>query len=191
MKAYKRLLLATAAALTMGGSTAIAAEQIGTTSAVRNKATGTLGAQVRTLRTGVGIFQKERIDTSQASTAQLMFNDETSLTIGPNSTVTLDEYVYDPNKNAGKAVVRGHQGSVSLHLGSVDPKSYQIKLPVGTLGVRGTIVECLRLPNGSWVFILFEGEAVFTPEGGQPIVMNKPYTYIIINPNRTVTGPDT
>ena len=191
MKAYKRLLLATAASVAISGYAASAAEPIGTTAAVRNKATGTLGTQVRTLKTGLGVFQKERIDTAPASTAQLMFNDETTMTIGPSSTVTLDEYVYDPNQNTGKAVVRVTKGAFRFMSGSADPKSYEIKLPVGTLGVRGTIIECLRLPTGAWVFILFQGEASFTPAGGQPVIMNKPYTYIVINPNGTVTGPDT
>jgi hypothetical protein len=192
MNAYKRLLLAGAAIAALGGTAASAADRIGTAAAVRNKATGTLGGQTRALSSGTGIFQQERIDTARASTAQLLFNDETSLTIGPQSSVKLDEFVYDPNRNAGKTVLNVTKGAFRFITGSADPRSYQIKTPVGTMGVRGTIVECVALKFGSWLCLLFEGEAVFTPaNGGPPVRINKPYSYIIIHPGGRVEGPET
>lgn len=192
MKAYKRLLLAGAAIVALSSAGASAADRIGTAAAVKNRATGTLGGQTRALASGASVFQQERIDTARASTAQLLFNDETALTLGPESSVKLDEFVYDPNRNAGKAVLNVTKGAFRFITGSADPRSYEIKTPVGTMGVRGTIVECVALKYGAWLCLLFEGAAVFTPaNGGPPITIDKPYSYIIIYPGGRIDGPET
>ena len=40
--------------------------------------------------------------TTAAGSVQILFVDKTSMTIGPNSDLTIDEYVYDPNAGSGK-----------------------------------------------------------------------------------------
>ncbi len=51
---------------------------------------------------GDNMLHNERIDTSDQGRTQLLFIDGTALTIGPNSSVVLDEFVYDPNTKVGK-----------------------------------------------------------------------------------------
>lgn len=191
MRAYKRFLLASVAIVAAGNQYAYAAERIGTAAAVRNQATGTLGSETRRLTSGLSVFQNERVDTARNATAQLLFRDETALTIGPNSSVTLDQFVYDPNRNAGKAVIRATKGAFRFVSGSVDPRSYEIKTPVGTMGVRGTIVDFFFLPNGGLVLILVEGGLAFTVAGSPPRVvqLTKPGQSLIIYPGGATVGP--
>lgn len=191
MRAYKRFLLASVAVVSLGSQQAFSADPIGTAAAVRNQATGTLGSQTRKLISGLGVFQNERVDTEKNATAQLIFRDETALTIGPNSSVTLDQFVYDPNRNAGKAVIRATKGAFRFVSGSVDPRSYEIKTPVGTMGVRGTIVDFFFLPNGGLVMILVEGGLAFTVAGSPPRVvqLTKPGESLIIYPGGGTVGP--
>ena len=191
MRIYKRILLATAAIVSLGGASTKAADQIGTAAAVKNRATGTLGAKTRALKSGIGVFKNERVDTARDATAQLIFSDETALTIGPNSSVTLDEFVYDPQKNTGKAVINATKGAFRFISGSADPRSYRIKTPVGTMGVRGTIVDFFFLANGAFVAILVEGAFQFTTEGNPPrtISVTKPGDSLIIHPDGTSEGP--
>jgi len=180
MKAYVRFLMASVATFAFGGGQAISAERIGTTAAVKNSATGTLDSNTRTLKSGLGVFQKERIDTTAGSRAQLIFNDETALTVGPNSSVTLDEFVYDPKKNTGKAVINATKGAFRFVSGSVDPKSYEIKTPVGTMGVRGTIVDFFFTAGGALVMILVEGAMSFQPSIGPVVNVTKPGNFIVV-----------
>lgn len=191
MRAYKRFLLASAAIITLGGQQAYGADRIGTAAAVRNQATGTLGSETRTLRSGLGVFKNERVDTARNASAQLIFRDETALTIGPNSSVTLDQFVYDPSRNAGKAVIRATKGAFRFVSGSVDPRSYEIKTPVGTMGVRGTIADFFFLPNGGLVLILVQGGLLFTPADAptRTIRLTKPGQSLIIYPGGQTVGP--
>jgi hypothetical protein len=189
MRAYKRFLLASAAVISLGGQQANAADRIGTAAAVRNQATGTLGSETRTLKSGV--FKNERVDTARNASAQLIFRDETALTVGPSSSVTLDQFVYDPNRNAGKAVIRATKGAFRFVSGSVDPRSYEIKTPVGTMGVRGTIVDFFFLSNGGLVLILVEGGLSFTIAGSplRTVQLTTPGQSLIVYPGGQAVGP--
>lgn len=189
MKAYMRFLMASVATLAFGGGQALSAERIGTTAAVKNRATGTLDSKTRILKTGLGVFQKERIDTSAASRAQLIFNDETALTIGPNSSVTLDEFVYDPKTNTGRAVINATKGAFRFVSGSVDPRSYEIRTPVGTMGVRGTIIDFFFTAGGSLVMILVEGAMSFKPPVGPVVMITKPGNFIVAGAGGGVSKP--
>jgi len=60
------------------------------------------GGRDRVIVVGDNMPHNERIDTSDQGRAQLFFIDGTALTIGPNSSVVLDEFVYDPNTKVGK-----------------------------------------------------------------------------------------
>jgi len=51
------------------------------------------------------------------------------------------EFVYDPNKSKGSVVVNATRGSYRFVTGVQDSKSYEIKTPYATLGVRGTVLE--------------------------------------------------
>lgn len=124
-----------------GAARAFGADTIGVASAVTNDVTGTLDNQQRTLQSGDGVSQKETIDTGKESAAQLLFNDETTLTVGPESTVTLDQFVYDPTSNTGKVALNVAKGAFRFITGSAAPQSYEVKTPVATMGVRGTIAD--------------------------------------------------
>jgi hypothetical protein len=50
---------------------------------------------------GAHIVHKERVHTTPAGTAQLLFTDKSSMSIAPNTDIVIDEYVYDPNANNG------------------------------------------------------------------------------------------
>src|SRR6185436_19198410 len=78
------------------------AQQVGTAAAVNPAAQvrGTGGS--RTIIIGQSIEHRERIQTTSAGSVQLLFLDKTSMTIGPNSDLAIDEYVYDPASNTGK-----------------------------------------------------------------------------------------
>ena len=189
MKAYMRFLMASVATLAFGGGQALSAERIGTAAAVKNRATGTLDSKTRALKVGLGVFEKERIDTSAGSRAQLIFNDETALTIGPNSSVTLDEFVYDPKSNTGKAVIIATKGAFRFVSGSVDPRSYEIHTPVGTMGVRGTIIDFFFTASGALVMILVKGAMSFKLPSGQVVNITKPGNFIVASAGGGVSKP--
>src|SRR5450631_972284 len=86
----------------------ISAQEVGKASAVNPAAT----ANLRTISIGSSIAHKERIRTTTAGSVQLLFLDKTSMTIGPNSDLTIDEYVYDPNAGTGKLAATLSKGAL-------------------------------------------------------------------------------
>jgi len=106
------------------------------------------------------------VRTVGQSMAQLLFVDNTNLSIGPLSTIRLDSFVYDPNASKGNMVLRAGVGAFRFITGLQDKKSYAIKTEFATIGVRGT--EFYLLNTSSEVRIqLVEGTVFGTTISGQ------------------------
>ncbi|MDO8533743.1 MAG: FecR family protein, partial [Xanthobacteraceae bacterium] len=118
------------------------ADQIGKAASVVPASDITRGTIVRTLTINEALEQDDRIRTSSKGSTQVRFLDDTMLTIGPDSEVLLDKFVYDGTKvqNLSVEVVRGAMRFVS---GTSNREAYTIKTPVATIGVRGTVVDIL------------------------------------------------
>lgn len=92
-----------AGALMLGASAfathvSAAEDSIGVTAAVNPQASGQPPSQQRReLRVGVNVVANARIVTTAEGQVQMLFRDESAFTIGPNSDVVLDEFVYDPD----------------------------------------------------------------------------------------------
>lgn len=178
------LRLAAAAMILLAGAAPAAASKIGVTSATKND----VQANNRRLSAGSDIFANERVRTGVESTAQLLFLDKTSLSIGPQAELTLDRFVYNPNRGTGEVVLNSVKGAFRFVSGSQDPRHYTIKTPVATLGVRGTVVDYL-VQNGKAVFILVQGSAELKMPGGQVVNLTKPGTVYIVHANGKIEGP--
>ena len=167
-----------------------AAGDIGAAVAVRNQVMASRPGQERTLAVGNRVFTNERISTGANGVAQLMFTDQTTLSIGPRSQVTLDRYVYNPNQSAGDVAVTFTSGAVRFVTGNQQPQNYQVRTPVATIGVRGTIIDLLVF-NGRMFGILDEGALTFTLANGQTINLDRPGTAIEFFSNGTASRPFT
>lgn len=123
---------------------ASAAEQAGVAAAVRGQVqiaerTGAVGRQVAS---GQPVFLGNAITSGPNSGLQIILLDETTFTIGPNSQIAIDEFVYDPRSGGGKVTASVAKGVFRFVTGKVarnDPAAMQVNLPTGTIGIRGTI----------------------------------------------------
>ncbi len=167
------------ACLVFGPETALAGVNIGTAAGVTNQVTGKLGDDSRSLKLGDGVFQDETIETTEESNAQLLFLDETVLTVGPESSVVLDTFIFDPEQNTGEIVLNTTKGVFRFITGSMDPAAYKIGTPVATLSLRGTIIEWRHLGNDNLLVILREGGAEVCLSPSNCTVLDQPGTYII------------
>ena len=126
------------AAVTFGLETAANAQDaIGRATSVRPQADGIRSGNTRTLSGGADVYSQETVRTGHSGQADLRFQDNSNLSVGPQSNVRLDKFVYDPNKSAGTVAVQATRGSFRFVTGSQGGGNYQIKTPYGTLGVRG------------------------------------------------------
>ncbi len=124
---------------------ALAADQAGVSAAVRgqvalNRLQVAVGRQVVS---GEPILLQDAIQSGPRSGMQILLLDQTVFTIGPESELVIDEFVYDPKTNAGKLsaeITKGVFRFVSGKIAHEQPEDMNVKLPSGTLGVRGTMV---------------------------------------------------
>lgn len=135
--------------------------QIGVAAAVRGSVQLTRpGVVGRIVQSGQPVFLGDAITTGPEGTLQILLADETVFTIGPNSAITIDEFIYDPNTNAGKvsaSVVKGVFRFVTGKVAQREPKAMQVKLPAGLIGIRGTIVAGRTEGEKSLVVLLGPG----------------------------------
>jgi len=180
---FSALILCPSAVAQTGG-------RIGAASAVRNQVSATQGSEERRLAAGNPVMQNDRIRTGTDSVAQLLFADQTTLSVGPRSDVTLDRFVYDPNRSTGDVAVGLTTGALRFVSGQQDPRSYQVRTPVATIGVRGTIVDFLFI-NGRMFGILDEGRCTFTLPNGRVVELNEPGLAVEFFADGTVSEPFT
>ncbi len=189
-----RLVRTAVAAMAIAGlavPAASAAETlIGRAGAIHNQVEAFVGGSARPMAVRDPLVQNQRVRTGRDSTAQLLFLDETSMNVGPGSDVTLDRFVYDPGRSRNDIALRATKGIFRFVSGSSDPRSYQLKTPVATIGVRGTIYDTIVGPDES-VIVLVEGKLVITLPGGRVVNLDKPGKTLRIRKGGRVEGPIT
>ena len=114
----------------------------------------------RVIESGKPLYLNDHVTTDAAGRLQVLLLDETVFTLGPSSDMTLDEFVYDPKTNAGKVSAEITKGAFRFVTGKVaraHPENMKVKLAVGTIGVRGTVVAGETGKEGSTVINVGEG----------------------------------
>ncbi len=101
------------------------------------------GGVGQVVSSGAEIYLGDKISTDAKSGLQILLLDQTTFTIGANSAIVVDQFVYDPATDAGKVSVRVMEGTFRFITGKIahkNPQNMQVDLPNGTIGVRGTMV---------------------------------------------------
>ena len=74
------------------------------------------------LATGSKIYFGDTIIVKAQSNAQILLLDETALTVGEKSELTIDEFIYDPQSKVGKIVSNIKIGTVRIITGEISKK---------------------------------------------------------------------
>ena len=93
------------------------------------------------LTTGSKIYFGDTIVVKAQSNAQILLLDETALTVGEKSEITIDEFIYDPQSKVGKIVSNIKIGTVKIITGEIskkNPDNLEVNVPTGSVGARGT-----------------------------------------------------
>ena len=122
----------------------LSASAVGKVVNVTGSAVAHSNGSLRQLEPGSDIFKGETLVTKDASTLEIVFKDDTSLTQGANSEIRVDNYVYDPADasssdlllNLSKGVFRTITGEIA----DKNPDHFKLKSPLATIGIRGTTV---------------------------------------------------
>lgn len=114
-----------------------AARDIGTAAAIQPSV---IGEGERIIHVNAAVRANERILTGTEGRAQLLFADGSAFSIGPDSDVVLDTFVYDPDRSTGKIALSVTKG-VFRFVGGKLSKAQPVTISAGTatMGIRGGI----------------------------------------------------
>lgn len=135
MKSYATAALA---ALAIFASSEANAEAVGNASAIIPDAQQQSQGTRSDLRLRDNIIRNAELVTAERGALEVTFNDGSKLTMGQNSRLTVDEYVYGQG-GAGKQTVRYTKGLFRFLSGSIPKDNVKIDTPTVTIGIRGTM----------------------------------------------------
>jgi len=115
------------------------------------------------------VLFKDVIQTQNESRTKALFHDDSMLTVGENSRVEIDEYIYNPEKNVRQAVVKLLQGQVRALVNKVfkaNGSRFEIHTPSAVAAARGTYFTVWVENGQSGIINIGEtGRVDFTSEG--------------------------
>jgi hypothetical protein len=133
--------------LFLGITTASSAEKAGMVLSTTGHVTAENGQkQIRPLSRRSDFNEDDTLKTGNNSTAELKFKDGTTMALASNTILKIQDY-----KFKGSTAVRTNVANLALDQGSIrtvtgviakeNPDAYQLKTPIATIGVRGTIQD--------------------------------------------------
>ncbi|MEX1036812.1 MAG: FecR domain-containing protein [Sneathiella sp.] len=151
---------------------AIADDDVGTVTRLKNTASVTrLGQQVN-IETGFKIQEFDEIRSGEEARVEITFHDGTKLNIGANCHIVIDKFLFDPDTDIGIAILRVFEGPfrfITGRIGKTQDPQIVVQSRFGVIGVRGT--DFWAGPSrGQYGVLLLEGAISVTNSSGQRIL---------------------
>ncbi len=88
------------------------------------------------------IFLNDKIITTSNGKVEILFEDDTTLTAGVNSDITIDSFVYGGDKKPqfGAKIIKGVSRVITGKIVEQNKEGFALKTPLSTVGIRGTII---------------------------------------------------
>ena len=130
-----------AAALALGFVQPISAADIGQIKVAKGAVTIERNGQAQAATVGARLQTSDIVKTGADGSAGINMSDNSLLSIGPNSTLSLDRYEFDSTTNQGAFDASLQKGSLAVVSGRIakqSPDAMAVRTPYAVLGVRGT-----------------------------------------------------
>ena len=104
----------------------------------------------RELKQGDFIYVSDEIMTTNRSFVVLQFEDGAKVTVRPDSTLIIEQYLYngDVNDEAELNLVAGGLRVITGAMAKSNPENYKVRTPVALMGVRGTEFSVILCGEG-------------------------------------------
>ncbi|MGA3084836.1 MAG: FecR domain-containing protein [Thermodesulfobacteriota bacterium] len=137
-----RIIVILGVVLLFGSSWAPAMEiPVGSIKMVKGSAVIVRLNQTLSAKIGENIFKNDSLKTGADGSLGMIFKDDTLLSLGPNSEVVIQEFMFSPGEGKLALVTRMIKGTAAYLTGIITklaPESVRFETPVGSAGVRGT-----------------------------------------------------
>ena len=130
------------AVLCLASSSVLAQDPIiGFIKTVDGSASVVRAQQTVAAKPGMPLELGQTLKTGSGGSLGVLLKDNTSLAIGSNTEIVLDEFIYEPvddKLKLGLNFIKGTLHYVSGVIAKLKPEAISIKTPTGMIGVRGT-----------------------------------------------------
>jgi hypothetical protein len=129
----------------------------------------------RVIYVGSDAYRGEKFVTDANGSLHILFMDQSSMTLGPNSELTIDEFVYDPNAKKGKIGVSLASGLLRVVGGQISKSNETtVKTASGTIGIRGGISTVEQSGNNTSATFLFGQQMRVSDNSGNTNTVTRP-----------------
>lgn len=166
------------------------------------------GKETITVATGTPIETNDKVETKNG-VVNIKFKDDTTVKVTENSTLIIDDFVYDPkNAAGGKLGLKAAAGTVRYVSGNIahnNPNSVKINTPTAAIAVRGTDFVMAVDETGKSMIMLLPtceidqsinlkgltcGSGKIDVDSGSTIIrLDKPYQATIVETASTPPSP--
>lgn len=149
MKRFETLTPALAAVVWLAATSVVQAQDsVGVNAAIRNsvQTRSTTSGPLRPAQLRAPVRLGDQFVTGPQSQVQVLLRDRSTFTVGANARMTVDRFVVSENGGSAVSVARGAFRFVSGRTARSTSRE-AITTPVGSIGVRGTIVEGVVGPD--------------------------------------------
>lgn len=125
----------------VSGSALAKDDFIGSIKKVAGEASIIRGEETIPAQVGGKLQENDILQTGPDGSLGVIFRDDTTLSLGPGSKLTVDKFIFVPAKGQMAIVTKMAKGTaayVSGKIGKLAPKSVRFEMPLATIGIRGT-----------------------------------------------------
>ncbi len=155
---------------------------VGDVTRARGNVAGMFQSLPRTLDEGSNVKFLDTILTGDNTRVEIVLIDDSQLSIGDNSELTIDEMIYQPGKQ-GTGVLTLAKGvfrMVSGKLNKNDGGTMTLKTPIATIGVRGTDFWGHQEKNKLTMALIDHGSIEITGADGVTVVLDTPLQSVVL-----------
>jgi hypothetical protein len=177
-----RYLIATgiAAGLTLALAGAAFAREVGDVQAVERSAFGTPpDASKEAKHAGDAVDFREMLETLAQSGMLVRFSDGSKLTLGAQSQVLVDDFVFDPGNPTSKALISLPAGKLRYVTGAMPKGQTTIDTPSATMVLRGTNVAVDSRGDGTLLYVEEGSVSVHSKQTGQDTLVKQGQSVLI------------
>jgi hypothetical protein len=121
--------------------TSVSAAEIGQIKVSNGQVTVERKGELRPGSVGTRLESSDVVRTGAAGSVGITMVDNSLLSAGPNSILSLDRFEFDPTSNQGRFDAQLQKGSLAVISGRIakqSPEAMTVRTPSTILGVRGT-----------------------------------------------------
>jgi len=127
--------------------------------------------QAAQAKVGDLVYQGDKVRTGSDGRVSINFADDTSFNLANNASMTLDEFVYDPNGKSNSTVFNLSKGAFTFVAGKIAKTGdMKVDTPVATMGIRGTTPHVEISEDGTAKFstLIEEGKSQVVKKSEAP-----------------------